>query len=134
MTKSFQHQVKNTIVQLLFSFRHSVLYVFCKPAPDAVCSSFYAIIKCTPSVNSVGKVYRGSTVLPEASRSSLHPLRTRIPSTQFTVFLALWSFPQPENVFLRLFITSSIFFTLLPDSSLFLASYFGTGFEGIQKK
>lgn len=88
MTKSFQHWVKNTIVQLLLSFRHSVLYVSGKPAPDNVCSSFYAIIKCTPSVNSVGKIYRGSTVLPEASRSSLHTLRTRIPSTQSTVFLA----------------------------------------------
>lgn len=92
MTKSFQHWVNNTIVQLLLSFRHSVLYVSGKPAPDVVCSSFYAIIKCTPSVNIVGKLYRGSTVLPEPSRSSLHlfpssPLRTRIPSTQST-FLA----------------------------------------------
>lgn len=87
MTKNFQHWVKNTIVQLLLSFRHSVLYVSGKPAPDAVCSSFYAIIKFTPSVNSVGKVYRGSTVLPEASRSSLHPLRTRNPST-YSTFLA----------------------------------------------
>lgn len=97
MTKSFQHWVENTIVQLLLSFRLSVLYISGKPAPDAVFSSFYAIITCTPSINSVGKVYRGSTVLPEASRSSLHlfpasTLRTRIPSTQST-FLATSGLP-----------------------------------------